>query len=325
MDGSKRTFLKRTLAGLGLLGLSRGEAGFVERIAALAKRKAEAQMGTRTVRSVLQGRGTMDGAGVKLKRVFGFSEVPLFDPFLLLDDFRSDNPDDYIAGFPWHPHRGIETVTYMISGQVRHGDSLGNSGTLTSGDIQWMTAGGGIIHEEMPEQVEGSLFGMQLWVNLPRSHKMMAPRYQDIHASSVPVVNLEGGGRVRILAGQYGDAEGPVKDVVVNPSYFDVELPTGARFSHEIAEGHTVFAYALLGSALFAPDARETAAQHVVLYNDGTRVSVEAGAEGVRFILVSGRPLGEPVAWRGPIVMNTDAELELAFREYRDGTFLNRD
>jgi quercetin 2,3-dioxygenase len=324
MDSSKRDFLKRALAGVGLFTMGGSDLSFMRRVAALVKRKSEERMGVRTVKSVLRGRGAVDGAGVKLKRVFGFSEVPNFDPFLLLDDFRNDNPDDYIAGFPWHPHRGIETVTYLLSGQVKHGDSLGNSGLLKGGDIQWMTAGSGIIHEEMPEQVEGTLFGMQLWVNLPKSNKMMPPRYQDISAATVPVVELEGGGRVRVLAGRFDETEGPVKDVVVAPTYLDVELPMGASFECEVKAGHTVFAYLLLGSARLAPDAAETPAQHVALFNDGTSVVVEAGVEGTRFILVSGKPLGEPVAWQGPIVMNTDAELQLAFQEYRDGTFLKQ-
>jgi redox-sensitive bicupin YhaK (pirin superfamily) len=325
MDSSKRAFLKRSLAGVGVLGLVGPEGGFVRRVARLLLRKTGEIMTTRTIRTILPGRGTMDGAGVRLKRVFGFGEVPLFDPFLLLDDFRNDNPDDYIAGFPWHPHRGIETVTYMIRGRVKHGDSMGNRGTLNDGDIQWMTAGGGIIHEEMPEQVEGSLFGMQLWVNLPRSHKMMAPRYQDIAGDTVPVVSLPSGGQVRVLAGAFQGTVGPVKDVVADPSYFDVELTPGEPFRLDVTAGHTVFAYLLMGSGTFAPGAQETPFQHVVLYNDGGAVEIAAGMNGCRFILVSGQPLGEPVAWQGPIVMNTDEELATAFKDYREGTFLRHD
>jgi quercetin 2,3-dioxygenase len=298
------------------------EKSFLLRVGRLWLDKTEDQMRIRKVKAVLAGKDTMDGAGVRLKRIFGYPEVPSFDPFLLLDDFRSDNAKDYIAGFPWHPHRGIETVTYLIEGRMKHGDNLGNKGVLKSGGIQWMTAGSGIIHEEMPEQVGGVLAGLQLWVNLPRSHKMMNPRYQDIAAVDVPVEDLPVGGIVRVLAGSYGDQVGPIRDVVAEPSYLDVTLPSGSTFVHEVQIGHTVCAYLLMGSGVFSPGADETLAQHVVLYADGQQVSIQAGPEGVRFILVSGQPLGEPVAWQGPIVMTTQEELEIAFREYRAGTFL---
>ncbi len=282
-------------------------------------------MVTRPVTGSLSATPTVDGAGVRLNRVFGFGEKGLFDPFLLLDDFRSDDPEDYIAGFPWHPHRGMETVTYLLRGRIRHRDSLGNVGVLGPGDIQWMTAGSGIIHEEMPEQADGALWGLQLWVNLPRSHKMMAPRYQDIPSARVPEVALSEGGVVRVLAGRYGDVVGPVEDVVADPCYLDVELPGGGLFEHATATGHTLFAYVLEGAGSFAPGASENRALQLVRFGDGGRVRVVAGDAGVRFLLVSGLPLGEPVAWRGPIVMNTSEELETAFREVRDGTFLKVD
>ena len=276
----------------------------------------------RSIAETLEARPTMDGAGVRLMRVFGNSEVNRFDPFLLLDDFRSDDPNDYIAGFPWHPHRGMETVSYMISGKMRHGDSMGNSGVIEGGGIQWMTAGGGIVHQEMPEQEEGLLWGTQLWVNLPSSSKLMAPRYQDIQPSEVPEVPLEGGGAVRVLAGAFADQVGPVKDVIVSPLYLDVELTGGEKFSLSVSAEKNAFAYLLEGSGVFAPDADATQSKHVVRYGPGNEVEVVAGMDGVRFLLVAGKPLKESVAWRGPIVMNTQEELMEAFEEYRNGTFL---
>jgi len=276
----------------------------------------------RSVQKVLSGRPTLEGAGVRLHRVFGYSDVPLFDPFLMLDDFGSSAAEDYMAGFPWHPHRGIETVTYMLHGSVAHGDSLGNSGVIRDGQIQWMTAGGGIIHQEMPERQADYLRGLQLWVNLPARDKMMAPRYQDIPSGDCPSVRMKSGAEVRIIAGRFGQARGPVKDIVIDPGYLDVHVPAGVCFEHEIPEGHTVFAYVLDGHGLFSAGKDPLAKGRLALYGPGRAVSVTTIEEGLRFVLVSGRPLGEPVAWGGPIVMNTQAELDQAFREYHAGTFI---
>jgi redox-sensitive bicupin YhaK (pirin superfamily) len=278
-------------------------------------------MTVRPVKETLVARSTTDGAGVKLRRVFGFGEVPRLDPFLLLDDFASEDPDDYIAGFPWHPHRGMETVTYMLNGRVRHEDSLGNSGVIQGGDIQWMSAGRGIVHQEMPEQAEGLLRGLQLWVNLPRKDKMTPPRYQDIPASEVPTLEAQDGATVRVLAGSHEGATGPVVDVAGGPTYLDVALGAGGRFSKSFPAGHRVIAYVLDGAGRFAPDAAPTPSRQAVVYGDGDRVEILADAP-VRFILIAGPPLNEPIAWNGPIVMNTDEELALAFRQYREGTFL---
>jgi quercetin 2,3-dioxygenase len=275
----------------------------------------------RTVQKVYFGRPTEEGAGVHLHRVFGHAELPLFDPFLMLDDFGSSRPEDYMAGFPWHPHRGIETVTYMLHGSVAHSDSLGNSGVIRDGQIQWMTAGGGIIHQEMPERQMDYLKGLQLWVNLPAKDKMMAPRYRDIAAEACPVVKAKSGAEVKVLAGRFGAARGPVQDLVIDPGYLDVRVPAGARFDHEIPAKHTAFAYVLEGGGAFGGAQGALAQGQLGLYGHGPAVSVEAGPAGVRFILVYGQPLGEPIAWGGPIVMNTEAELEQAFREYREGTF----
>ncbi len=276
----------------------------------------------RSVHEVFDGKPTLEGAGVRLHRVFGSSEVPLFDPFLLLDDFGSSAAEDYMAGFPWHPHRGIETVTYMLHGSVAHGDSLGNSGVIRSGQIQWMTAGGGIIHQEMPERQPDYLRGLQLWVNLPSRGKMMAPRYQDIPCDACPSVRVESGAEIRVIAGRFGNARGPVKDLVIDPGYLDICVPAGVRFEHDVPEGHTVFAYVLDGSGGFGEGTEPLAKGRLALYGAGRSVSATAGEEGLRFVLVSGRPIGEPVAWGGPIVMNTQAELDRAFREYRSGTFI---
>jgi redox-sensitive bicupin YhaK (pirin superfamily) len=268
---------------------------------------------------------TREGAGVHLRRGVGHdrSLIARFDPFLLLDDIHSTRPEDYLAGFPWHPHRGIETVTYVLAGEVEHGDSIGNRGAIGSGDVQWMTAGSGIVHQEMPRAWDGDMRGLQLWVNLPASHKMMAPRYRDVPAATIPTCDLAGGAVVKVVAGSVGGCEGPVADIVRGPTYLDVTVPAGGAFAHSTPPGHTVFAYLLEGAGAFAPgDERVVAADHVVLYGPGDAVEVRPGGGGVRFLLFSGEPLGEPVAWRGPIVMNTEAELELAFREYRDGTFI---
>lgn len=265
----------------------------------------------------------MEGAGVHLKRVFGHSEVPTFDPFLLLDDFHSDNPDDYLAGFPWHPHRGIETVTYMVEGEVEHGDSLGNKGIIQSGDMQWMTAGSGIIHQEMPQDTGGRLWGLQLWINLPSAHKMMAPRYRDITAQNIPEYKHENGISVKIISGIYKGQLGPVRDIICEPEYLDIQIPAGKRFEHTIPAGLTAFAYVLEGEGYFDSEKEERVKlEHLVLYDSGDVISIEASPTQLRFLLISGKPIGEPVAWYGPVVMNTEEELAQAFAEYRNGTFI---
>jgi len=284
----------------------------------------------REIKRIVVGQDTFDGAGVKLRRIFGFSADNAFDPFLLLDDFGSDRPEDFLAGFPWHPHRGIETVTWMLEGRVAHGDSLGNSGVIGPGEMQWMSAGSGIIHQEMPERAEGRLRGLQLWVNLPAREKMSAPKYRGITPDEVPHVPLPGGGEVLVLAGEYGGVTGPVRDVVASPRYLDVTLPPGGAFTWDGLGGLTVFAYVVEGAAGFGPDGaapvlRSTAALPrgtAALFDDGDAVRATAAGDGARFILVAGAPLREPVAWRGPIVMNTQQELDLAFREFHAGTFV---
>ena len=273
--------------------------------------------------SVWKSTPTMEGAGVRLKRVFGHAEAPRLDPFLLLDDIHSTNPDDYLAGFPWHPHRGIETVTYVLHGDVEHGDSIGNHGAIGDGDVQWMTAGSGIIHQEMPNKVSGDMRGLQLWVNLPASHKMMDPRYRDIPSDSIPKVKAGNGVQVGVIAGDYSGVSGPMEDLVQSPSYFDVTVPAGESFTFDFPPGHTVFAYILSGDGTFGTDEdSKVGTEHVVLYGDGDGVDIGAGDNGVRFLLIAGEPLNEPVAWGGPIVMNTEEELHEAFREFREGTFI---
>ena len=277
----------------------------------------------RKIKLTLKSRPTLEGAGVRLKRAFGYNEVPLFDPFLLLDHFGSDNPNDYLAGFPWHPHRGIETITYMIRGEVAHGDSLGNEGVINSGDCQWMTAGCGIIHQEMPHRAEGYMMGFQLWANLPASQKMMEPRYRDIKEEQIPVVTLDDKIKVKVICGQVGEVTGPVKDIVTDPEYLDVHVENGGVFKHKVKNGHTVFAYVFEGEGYF-DDNREKLKQvgDLILYEDGDELLISTENSHVRFLLVSGKPIGEPVAWRGPIVMNTQEELITAFREYQNGTFI---
>jgi redox-sensitive bicupin YhaK (pirin superfamily) len=280
----------------------------------------------RNIKTVLKAKPTMEGAGVRLKRVFGFNETGLMDPFLLLDHFGSDNPDDYMKGFPWHPHRGIETITYMIDGEVKHEDSLGNSGTIKSGDVQWMTAGSGIIHQEMPNRSNGTMMGFQLWANLPSSSKMMHPRYQDIKSSEIPEIVRENGVRVRIICGKLGGTCGPVREIVTDPEYMDVIVPTGKEFTHQVKKGHTIFAYVFEGNGYFDENnERLIESGNLVLFDDGEQVVARAGENQFRFLLVSGMPIGEPIAWYGPIVMNNREELDLAFREYRAGTFIKHD
>jgi len=297
--------------------------------------------GTRRIRKVLKSKPTIEGAGVHLKRAFGFSEVPMFDPFLMLDDFRSDSPDHYIKGFPWHPHRGIETITYVIDGSVEHGDSMGNKGVITSGDVQWMTAGSGVIHQEMPKgDQKGSMEGFQLWANLPSSHKMMAPRYRDVKRSQIPEVRLDNGITVKVICGKVSSSEGPVRDIVIEPEYLDISLPPKTQFVHKTTGGHTVLAYVISGRGYFCkeknPFTYDVAGDSyfdmqrdpfvsngsLILFEDGEEIVAFTEDDPVRFLLVSGRPIGEPVAWYGPIVMNTQEELRIAFEEYRNGTFL---
>ena len=295
----------------------------------------------RKIAKVLKAKPTLEGAGVKLHRVFGNEHVPLFDPFLLLDDFHSDKQEDYIKGFPWHPHRGIETITYVLHGDVEHGDSLGHKGVIHSGDVQWMTAGSGIIHQEMPKgDADGRMWGFQLWANLPKSHKMMDPRYRDITSERTPTVTLDNGVTIRVICGTVGDVRGPVDDIVTDPEYLDITIPPGVNYQHPVKPGHTVFAYIIVGSGYFEPDRDPYAfeiesknyfdfkrdclqrPENLVLYEDGDELSISTDKEGVRFLLVSGKPIGEPVAWYGPIVMNTREELRTAFKEFQDGTFL---
>lgn len=296
---------------------------------------------TRKIVKVLKSKPTIEGAGVHLKRAFGFSQVPQFDPFLMLDDFRSDNPEDYKKGFPWHPHRGIETITYVIRGDVEHGDSMGNKGIISSGDVQWMTAGSGIIHQEMPKgDPDGSMHGFQLWANLPKSNKMMDPRYRDVKSNQIPKVIQENGTKISIICGKVGTAQGPVRDIVIDPEYLDITVPAGSEFVHPTKRGHTVLSYVIEGKGYFCKERKPFSYEmegasyfdmkrdpflangDLVLFGDGDQVMVWTEGDPVRFLLISGKPIGEPVAWYGPIVMNTREELRIAFEEYNNGTFI---
>jgi redox-sensitive bicupin YhaK (pirin superfamily) len=296
-------------------------------------------MGTlRKTHQVWKSEPTLEGAGVHLHRAFGYRQLPNLDPFLLLDDFHSNNPEDYLKGFPWHPHRGIETITYVLHGNVEHRDSLGNRGLISSGDVQWMTAGSGIIHQEMPKgDKTGLLWGFQLWANLPASHKMMIPRYQDVKSDAIPEVVLDEGIRIRVISGSFREARGPVHNVVIDPEFLDVTVPPRAVFLHKVGRGRTVFAYVVKGEGSFDREPAGTeqsgpspgsasgsflGAETLVTYEDGEDIRIAAGNGPVRFLLVSGDPLKEPVAWRGPIVMNTREELRIAFEEYERGTFI---
>ena len=276
----------------------------------------------RKIKLMLRAQPVTEGAGVRLNRAFGHADAPELDPFLMLDDFRSDHPGDYIKGFPWHPHRGIETITYVLKGDVEHGDSLGNTGTISSGDIQWMTAGSGIVHQEMPKgDSEGSMHGFQFWANLPRSRKMIPPKYRDITAGQVPEITVQDNVRIKIIAGRMEGVKGPVDDITIDPEFFDVEIPAGKRFFHNTDPGYTAFIYVINGKGATGGSPLEN--RDLVLYDRGDYLAVTAAPESsVRFLLLTGSPLNEPVAWRGPIVMNTREELERAFEEYRDGTFL---
>jgi redox-sensitive bicupin YhaK (pirin superfamily) len=298
-------------------------------------------MSLRPVKQIFETKPTVEGAGVKLQRAFGFGKTAEFDPFLLLDDFRSDNPADYAAGFPWHPHRGIETITYVLAGEVAHGDSLGNKGRMTAGDVQWMTAGSGILHQEMPKGDDrGRMHGFQLWANLPAALKMTAPRYQDIAAAAIPEVTEDDGTRARIICGEFWGRKGPVEGVAAEPRYVDISVPPGKRKRIQVETTHNAFAYVFAGAGTFrdasAPHAVLTesavdpnaapvydAKNHsLVLFDRGDEIVVQAGPDGIRFLLVSGKPLEEPVAWYGPIVMNTEAELRQAVSELQNGTFI---
>jgi len=276
----------------------------------------------RKIEITLNSDQVIEGAGVKLQRVFGYPRRGIFDPFLLLDHFGSDNPDDYMAGFPWHPHRGIETVTYMLDGEVEHKDSMGNSGVINSGDVQWMTAGSGIIHQEMPRRYEGRMSGFQLWVNLPRSHKMMDPRYRDISSAEIPVIDWKGI-RVKIIAGDFKGSSGPVKDIIGQPFFMDMTVPAHTEQTLDIDKGHTVFAYVFEGSGFFNPQkSREVKAGTLAKLVEGDQIFIGSGAEALRFLLIGGKPLNEPIEWRGPIVMNTKEELYQAFEDYHNGQFI---
>lgn len=296
-------------------------------------------MSIRPVRRALQAQPTMEGAGVRLRRGFGFSQTNEFDPFLLFDDFRNDNPTDYRAGFPWHPHRGIETITYVLAGNVAHADSLGNSGNLGAGDVQWMTAGSGILHQEMPEgDAEGRMHGFQLWANLPASLKMTQPRYQDIKSAEIPEVTDDDGTTVRVICGSFWGKTGPVEGVAADPCYLDVFVPAGKSKRLPVETTRSAFAYVFDGSGVFRdasspqPIATEVIGddasgveyrnRSMIQFDRGDAVGVRAGDQGIRFLLVSGRALGEPVAWRGPIVMNTQEELARAWSELQAGTFI---
>ena len=275
----------------------------------------------RKIASLYENQAAMEGAGVHLKRVFGFREAPRLDPFLLLDDFRSDRPEHYLKGFPWHPHRGIETITYMLKGEVTHGDSLGNEGSIKAGDVQWMTAGSGIVHQEMPRgDAHGAMYGFQLWTNLPAAQKMMPPRYREITAERIPTVKLDEGIIIKVIAGTVAGTPGPMDEIVTDPEYLDCMLPPNVTYTHATPADYTALVYAFEGHGRTAGEAITNG--QLVHYTAGRRLSVTAAEVPFRFLLLTGRPLGEAVAWRGPIVMNTQAELDTAFREYREGTFI---
>lgn len=275
----------------------------------------------RKIKIILIRQPTLEGAGVHLNRVFGYNEAPTFDPFLMLDDFRSDTPEHYLKGFPWHPHRGIETITYVIKGDVEHGDSLGNKGIISSGDVQWMTAGSGIVHQEMPKgDANGSMHGFQLWANLPASQKMTRPKYRDISAGKIPEVRVQNGVRIKVIAGNINGARGPMDDVVIDPEFMDCTVPPEQSFTHKVDPSYTAFIYVIGGKG--STDNKAIENGNLVLFESGDHLSVNASDKPLRFLLLTGKPLKEPVAWRGPIVMNTQEELTIAFQEYQDGTFI---
>jgi hypothetical protein len=308
----------------------------------LEKHKKERQMSIRPVTQISQAQPTLEGAGVKLHRAFGFGDPDLADPFLLFDDFRNDRQEDFIKGFPWHPHRGIETITYVLSGSVDHGDSLGNVGSLGAGDVQWMTAGSGIMHQEMPKgDPAGQMHGFQLWANLPSELKMTTPRYQDVSAQHIPEIIDDDGTRARVICGSFWGQTGPVDGVAASPRYLDISVPPGVKKRLPIDTYQKAFAYIFEGSGSFR-DASEpqgvllekeadgqeflvrdqSGDRSLVLFGTGDEITVQAGERGIRFLLVSGSPIQEPVAWHGPIVMNTRAELRQAIRELQSGDFI---
>jgi quercetin 2,3-dioxygenase len=299
-------------------------------------------MSVRSVARLIEAKPALEGAGVHLRRAFGFGDTTEFDPFLLLDDFRNDIPEAYRAGFPWHPHRGIETITYVLAGTVEHGDSMGNGGVIGPGDIQWMTAGRGIVHQEMPKgDAAGRMHGFQLWANLPAALKMTPPRYQGVTASEIPAVTDDDGTEVRVICGSFWGARGPVDGVAAEPIYLDVSVPPGTRKVLPVQAARNAFAYVFAGAGSFCDASEplavptepvgwhdteppsEAANRTLVRFGGGDEVVVDAGDEGVRFLLVSGKPLREPVAWYGPIVMNTQEELRRAFAQLQAGTFLD--
>ncbi|MGO9830036.1 MAG: pirin family protein [Myxococcaceae bacterium] len=300
-------------------------------------------MKPRRIRKVVKSHETVEGAGVLLHRAIGLGPPEAYDPFLLLDDFRSDVESDFRAGFPWHPHRGMETITYVLRGEVEHRDSLGNRGVISPGDVQWMTAGSGIIHQEMPKgDASGAMYGFQLWANLPRANKMMEPRYRGITSGEIPEVRDTGGASIKVIAGTANGVTGPVRDVVTSPEYLDVSLPHGSTWTRLVPRGHTVFAYVIGGQALFGQKSdpysyeaegdsyfdqerdRLIGDRHLVLFGDGDAVTAATETESVRFLLISGKPIRESIAWRGPIVMNTQEELRVAFDELDRGTFIKQ-
>ena len=339
-DLDRRRFLQMSAAAAAGFAVAGFASGALRSAAASSRSRPEVPT-VRTVKSISQAQPTMEGAGVHLHRAFGFGRTSETDPFLLFDDFRNDTPWKYEKGFPWHPHRGIETITYVLAGTVDHADSLGNRGSLGPGTVQWMTAGSGILHQEMPHgDAQGLMHGFQLWANLPASLKMTAPRYQDIEAKDIPVVTEDDGTSVRVVCGEFWGQKGPVDGIAASPRYLDVSMPANTRRSLPVTTTQSAFAYVFEGAARFrdASDPRDVRVEDpnhhgtampeyagnrsLVLFDRGDEVVVETGDEGARFLLVSGEPLREPVAWRGPIVMNTDAELEQAWRELRNGTFI---
>jgi hypothetical protein len=300
-------------------------------------------MSLRAVKQILSTTPTIEGAGVKLQRAFGFGKTKDFDPFLLLDDFRNENPADYLAGFPWHPHRGIETITYVLAGEVEHGDSLGNKGRMAAGDVQWMTAGSGILHQEMPHgDANGRMHGFQLWANLPAALKMTDPRYQDIPSAAIPEVTEDDGTKARILCGEFWGKQGPVEGVAADPRYVDISVPPNRRKRIKVETTRNAFAYVFAGAGTFrdasdpravltesaidpnAPATYDAKNHSLVLFDRGDEIVVQAGPEGIRFLLVSGKPLEEPVAWHGPIVMNTQAEIKQAMTDLHTGRFIRK-
>lgn len=284
----------------------------------------------RNVVKVIEPQPVLEGAGVRLKRSIATGTLDHVDPFLLFDHFGSSNPKDYIKGFPMHPHRGIETVTYMIDGQVDHKDSLGNSGTIGAGDVQWMTSGSGIMHEEMPQAQAGEMIGFQLWVNLPAKLKMMTPRYQNIEANSIPLINRKDGVNIRVIAGEVDGIRGPVTEIVADPTYLDVTIPPDGSFSHNIKRGHAAFAYVFEGQGSFGANGGDAGQQNIisqpglVVFGDGDYINVSTTDQSIRFLLISGQPLNEPIARYGPFVMNTQAEIEQALEDLKNGTFVKR-